>query len=59
MSQSDVRPPRAKAQPQPTSPRPLKRVRDEVKEGVAVASASLVASIALVMFAAFVMKLAG
>jgi hypothetical protein len=36
-----------------------RRVRDEVKDGVAVAVASMAASVALVLVATLLMKLAG
>jgi hypothetical protein len=50
MSQFDVR---------ERSTTPVRRVRDEVKDGVAVAAASVAASVALVLLANLLMKLAG
>ncbi|MDX6308250.1 MAG: hypothetical protein QOI06_1296 [Nocardioidaceae bacterium] len=38
---------------------PVRRVRDEVKDGIAVAAASVAASIAVVVLATLLMKLAG
>ncbi len=40
-------------------PMPARRVRDEVKDGVAVAVASVAASVTLVLVATLLMKLAG
>jgi len=38
---------------------PLRRVREEVRDGVAVAAASIAASVALVLVATLLMRLAG
>lgn len=38
-------------------PRPLRRVREEVRDGLAVAGASVVASVALVLVATVLMRL--
>jgi hypothetical protein len=39
--------------------RPARRVREEVRDGVAVAMTSVVASVALVLVATLLMRLAG
>ena len=54
MSQFDVRVPGTRPQP-----KPARRVRDEVRDGIAVAGASLAASVVLVALASLLMKFAG